>query len=720
MKTVLTQDLVTQLLALHQLAEGIYRKDPTLSFPAVRSWVHLLAQRVSFNYPCATERLPATLIEQVKRAIETYPRGPFYLTQIFKILEDATGKWPSQTPLYHEIRAILEHVESRVDFERKMELLTSIVSKVGDHASAIGISVDESGLEFMELFNHALANRLPAGQSSFLKIRSPSEIVAILRQVFGVLASFPGLRKLTREDWLFFSSLLEDYRTADGGWALEQTEVLMSVPVDRRDDLRPQIQDLLKLQKVLAPYGTARCLKYVRALFQKLLAGVDTVADLNGVRALIERVAEVNDPRRNQRWDDPVALFRHWKESQILTPATAPVLFSILFSELLKPQVVADSYVGDTFPRRSVEKSGGALGLHPIEEHPKVKEILGGSHEDRTKELYLAMHQHPSSTAWIKELVKNSSEAGAKKIALDFSVDPAGHLMMNFTDDGIGVASGSMHAFFIPKFSTKEKASGDINFGWGFFTLFQFFDEVVVESSPDGTHRSLVHLKLADGKIQIQEATDGPMLGLPPGAKGTRISGRVNHASDPTELAAIVGHLADSTGGLRHLAVDLNGKSFEFRGEGPFPETGLLAREAFHERYRDGTLGNGHIEVYQSTKPGVYYGDQLFSDDLSKWIPDSLPASIRAGLVKTLAIRLDAKLQQNAGRTGFLNQSQWQDSLDRAILRSSQKWIENRVQMDPGRFPLPSDYFWDFTRYHEAKSLDPHELEGNASKRSDG
>jgi hypothetical protein len=334
----------------------------------------------------------------------------------------------------------------------------------------------------------------------------------------------------------------------------------------------------------------------------------------------------------------------------------------------------------------------------PLAQNPKVKEVLGDDPVLNKKQILGAMGQHPNSFAWIKELIKNSKEAGAKNIDLSVSKDSEGALNIVLNDDGAGVSKDKMHYFYIPGYSTKSKDSDDINFGWGFFTLFKQFDEVIVESSPDGKVLNQIYLKKEKDEILISESSSSSPQGS--SKPGTKISLKTSKQAQPSDPTRYKAKLIQTTQGLNDLKLTFNGQKIQKLKEAQIFSKTLLSEVPLNT--------HASVQTFQAPQRGLYYNKLYHSNTLNTYEQDfpEFIQKILSHLEVPLVVNLSGNLKQNSNRTAFIEEAHFKAPIQKALQEGGLKAIATELGHRPHEIIartklLPYDIFYEFRLGHD-------------------
>lgn len=308
-------------------------------------------------------------------------------------------------------------------------------------------------------------------------------------------------------------------------------------------------------------------------------------------------------------------------------------------------------------------------GLVPIESarHQLVREVMGEDPQRIKKEYKLAMEQNIDPYKWVHELMKNTLEAKATavKVKMGRSADGAKDLTMEMEDNGQGVSPEEMYHFFIPKLSNKDEDKKDINFGWGFFTTLNYFDEVVVESSEGLGKVGRVALKKTNGTLELGHEIFSDLR-----PKGTRIYGRV-HGQKYSELEVekikylLTRQVPALSDGLLFNQEKIMVNNGQVIGRVWTPSLGKGAEVVLVE---NPSLGNGQI-YYKNAPIGTSIESLLPAGEFWKRVANEIHIELK-----------QADIKQTAGRNGFIVKDQ------ETIHRSVKDLIYDQLPYFAGKF----------------------------------
>jgi hypothetical protein len=330
--------------------------------------------------------------------------------------------------------------------------------------------------------------------------------------------------------------------------------------------------------------------------------------------------------------------------------------------------------------------------LRKVEEDLVVSEVIGKDANLIRKTFIGSISQHPDPYIWIKEVLKNAGEAGSSEFHLNSRTDQEGRLVVEIRDFGKGVSDSNMYYFYVPGLTSKSRSTDDINFGWGLFTVFKKFSEILIESSPDGKVKNRVYLK-KDDQDQFYIARDSQVITGDSFPQGTKISMRQRGKASKADPAVIKGNLLRYAPAYSHLKMQYNGQPISASGE--FGRGEVLAQ-------REVQLDSGpvQIEISAQAKGGFYYNGLFHSSLVSKYL-GKLPRSFQKILEKngvSFAVNLNGKLKQNANRTGFIELGLLEPEIFSAFQEAALHSLARQLARTPEGLSsiLPYDVYSEF------------------------
>lgn len=365
----------------------------------------------------------------------------------------------------------------------------------------------------------------------------------------------------------------------------------------------------------------------------------------------------------------------------ILDPDLLPIIYNVLFGNSVSFSK-AGPYAGDS-PALNL--------LLPVEQHQLIREVIGADESVIAKNYKKAAQQNFQPTAWIKEVIKNAVEAQSDSFHLNVSKNEKQELLVEVRDFGTGVHHDNMHFFYIPDLTSKARNTEDINFGWGFFTIFKFFDEVVIETSIDGIHKKIIRLAKDNNlKFFIAESEE-PIVDLS-FAKGTKLSLlRSNKAASGIDPVLIKANLLRYMQGYPDLKVQFNNKPLE----GIF--NNIFADQPLEFRMIDDTRS---LAIFSHPKGGLFLNGLEVNPSIARYI-NMLPAEMQEFVRKlpmSFAINLKGTFGQIANRNEFLEEEKLAGHIHQIFGHAVIKQFSYVMAKRPEIFKklLPSDYYYDF------------------------
>ncbi len=381
-----------------------------------------------------------------------------------------------------------------------------------------------------------------------------------------------------------------------------------------------------KLKKIIKFFVNSRfrgidtyAQKYFYFIFEKIIKKTLSDTDV----ALIEKLgSEFYKTIRIECHSAPEC-YNKYISQNVFSPETIPYVAQLFFGKI-KP-----------LPGNEFIKQDGTFTR--IVDNPRVQEILGNDKKLIASQFVISINQN-NDQKWLEECIKNALEANASKI--DFRVFLRERKMsVEIEDNGDGLPASEMHTFYIPTLSTKEKKEGNINFGHGFFQLFQYFDNVVVDSTHNNkTHR--IHLRLTNNPSNPIDFYEEEIVPAFPHS-GIKISAQRSQDFDPYDVAFMYGKFFASTGGLSSIEANFNNEKIDTNLLSPFKEELLIHKDK-------------DCSTYLSTSPGVYFHSIKHSDQLPTELFSAAVKKTLTDCNQTLAINItDPSITQNAGRTNL-------------------------------------------------------------------
>ena len=327
--------------------------------------------------------------------------------------------------------------------------------------------------------------------------------------------------------------------------------------------------------------------------------------------------------------------------------------------------------------------------LLPIEKFPVVQDILGADPELIHSIYQVAKAQNSLPFVWMRELLKNAHEADSLDFNVTVNTDDQNRLVVEVQDHGNGVSIEQMYNFYIPGLTSKVREGEDINFGWGFFTIFREFDEVVVISSQDARNENRLYLrKTPENYFEI--AVDSQLAAKQGAQKGTTIylrKSRPFQRQDPMQIKA---HLLSNMVAFPLLKVSFNGEFLKNLNIGDLTGEPVLIVDV------------PKSEIITHSSGGIFYKKMPYISSVQQYVETLSPAlqELYKLLPYRFAINIEEIVSQDGGRAGFLEEEKWKDIFSKAIKKALLEGIALENTKNPTKFAhiLPYDFYYEFAR----------------------
>lgn len=391
-------------------------------------------------------------------------------------------------------------------------------------------------------------------------------------------------------------------------------------------------------------------------------------------------------------------VFRLLNEKELLNEDNMPYLYSLFYGDRTKAIPLPSAL-------KTEEMKEEFLWLH---QDPQFKRHFFQDERLNLKMVQQAIGQNPVPFLWMKEIIKNAKEAGAKNVNINAYQDEQGKMVVEIVDDGAGIAHENLKYLYIPNLSNKDKDGGDINFGRGFFTILNAFDHVTVETSTGHQSKSLLNLKLEEGKVLLREEEKESPEGSP-WKKGTRIlakvEGKHSHPGDVVELKTQLLKFAPSNQGLN---ITFNHEPLPLFHYAQFRPQSLLDEQKQSIEQKD-----VYLRIYEGGGQGIFYNGQFWRGNFHSSL-QQLPPLLR-GLYQQLGMKvsfnLEGDLQQNAGRSEFIANDEVEQMIARGLIRAIvKKALEKIKEGEDLNHLFPYDTYYEF-RTKGLKDLQFHAKE---------
>jgi hypothetical protein len=365
------------------------------------------------------------------------------------------------------------------------------------------------------------------------------------------------------------------------------------------------------------------------------------------------------------------------------------IIESLENKELIKEDALP--YILVALLGETLEISNGDYDFHSFDEkslfslhkHPIVAKKIGNSSLARIR-IQGAMRQSINPYFWVNEILKNGIEADAKNILFkiyshakkesesekisesDRNSNAKQFLVITVQDDGSGMAEDSLIALITPGISTKRKmANEDPNYGWGFYGLLAYCEEVHIETIKDGQFSRYILRKegnevliFVDETREEKESQDGTLFIFKKEVKNPLI-----------ESIQLKSQLMASCKYLTQVNVSLNDKLL--------PKAASVSPVA---SYEEPYLNFGSVRVeLGSWDEGIYFKNmkmgRLFPECFDL-VPQSLMDIMDKDKIK-FAIFLP-KAEQVMNRSHFIHQEDMLFLIQKCVLMSSIEYLHNQ------------------------------------------
>lgn len=319
----------------------------------------------------------------------------------------------------------------------------------------------------------------------------------------------------------------------------------------------------------------------------------------------------------------------------------------------------------------------------PLHQDP---DVLAYIHNEKLalSRIQSATLQSHKPFSWIKEVVKNSLEAGADQLDVEVHLTPDKEIAIILKDNGQGMGSKELKALKTPGYTTKRTLDLDPNFGWGFFTLFHEFNSVYVSTYKDGLVSRLLFEKMGEG-ITLQQATSDDNIG-----KGTTLILKKGVSDPSREIIQMKSEFTNCCQSLKNVEVHF--QSYPIAGS----SIAQVVSE-YSEPWMEEGQDKGEIKfILNKTKEGVYWKDLglgAIPEDCFSLVPHELEELMQKDRAR-FCIYLP-HLDQNMTRNQSINDSSLTKALQRGVLRGAIYNGINHCLKDPKHFKLLSEDFWN-------------------------
>lgn len=311
--------------------------------------------------------------------------------------------------------------------------------------------------------------------------------------------------------------------------------------------------------------------------------------------------------------------------------------------------------------------------LLPLEEDPDLLKELGNKETIRQR-LAIGIGQNLDPFNFpIRELIRNSIQAGASNISIQIFNDSEGNFYLNIEDDGSGMNVEAFKALKVPGKSTKNSHEySSSSFGIGFFSVFSAFDEVYVTTSYHKTAailRKAHFTKSRNGKIDYASGQQRNKKNSY--EAGTSIFLKMN-VDNPHIHRAKFSYLTSVRRIARNipLKIELNGTIISNK-----PSKSL----AVSYMACPGHQGNSMITI-EATRgfSGVYRDNFWIMNLADQHLQFLTPALLKLLEEEKISFKIALpEIEQVSNRSSFVNQSEIDETIAYGVLWSSLKALHH-------------------------------------------
>jgi hypothetical protein len=324
----------------------------------------------------------------------------------------------------------------------------------------------------------------------------------------------------------------------------------------------------------------------------------------------------------------------------------------------------------------------------PLESDPRLKKVMGEDFSHHRKLIAQAVNQRPEPFTWVRELIKNSREAGAKNIKFEIKKSTDGKLVLEVHDDGKGLSKKNIHYFYIPKFSGKNPGDKqDINFGWGAYSLFDYFQKVGLSSKTDDLNDPGIQMEMDYSPTKGMNLRVGGNPHLKAPVQGTHLSLQSDKEADSVNTNLLKYFIKKLSKEIKGIEVTLDEVITNDEPEIVDP----LAVESKM------VIAGKDVELkIQKGSGGIYYNGELMNSDLKKY-EESVPEFLKEFMPKNLSVKITGDLAQTAGRGQFIHQKEIDEKIKKSLgLYLMSEMSQQRINSDNQDKIIPYDFFYDF------------------------
>lgn len=304
-----------------------------------------------------------------------------------------------------------------------------------------------------------------------------------------------------------------------------------------------------------------------------------------------------------------------------------------------------------------------------------------------------AINQSLQDKFGLNGVIRNSLDAGAGCISVSGYQEDANHLVLIIKDDGTGIDEAGFKALKTPR-RTGKQSKTQKNYGRSFFSIFQQFDDVRVQSSCCPNKQRSLHFKKEGSSLLVQ-----PLLEESGTYKtGTTLILRKQSQQPLVDLILYRSHLINSCGFIKpHFYFQNTQMNIEIR-----PHAAASAEESYPIDGRQ----KGEIKAFLSLYDGLFV-DSLKVNEVPEAAWNFVPQRIRR-LIGQEQLKLSLFLppvEQAMNGGHLINQQEIMPVIQFVVLKVSLAYLLKKLAEGKTEAQFSDDYWTDF-RFFQT----PHQL----------
>jgi hypothetical protein len=403
-------------------------------------------------------------------------------------------------------------------------------------------------------------------------------------------------------------------------------------------------------------------------------------------KAQVEAYTEALESTVNALYDhsylqenlSPEEVIQTWEKAGFIKGLARPFIYAALWGE-------RNNFMSTNYPFPSSLATPCLLQRDPDVLDKFKEEGLAAAHIQK------AIQQNSKKYSCLSEMVKNSEEAGATEIHFELHVSQD-HSFVVVIRDNQGMNKEGVKALKVLGETTKCKEGEDPNYGWGFFTVFSFADDVWVSTSEDAIHHfQLLFQKTLYGELTIQQPDEKQETCI----KGTQIVMRKQTANPFFEFIQFKAHLTTICRFKQNISIF-------FQGERINVDNHQEAIVSYSEPFIENGLMKGFIEAQISSREGGIFHNNLQLDHFSEEYESFLPTPLKKIFQKDHVYfsLFFPRIAQVINRSHVIEQGSLLTYVQQVLLATSLHYCLKKLLKDE-EFPLLSKDYWNkFDRLH--------------------